>query len=177
MIEDESGRIELSGNRIFREGFVTGCVVGLLGSETTGGQFDVVDICLPEMPPQRKVDEKMGKTPFEMMTEADDDMPTYIAFASGLDISGDLHESLETHLMMEYLTGELLCPEVPSQPQRLADSARIKNKHPEYLASSSQETPSQNPNQQTPSPPSKNPKTERNTATMQVPTPPPRPSH
>lgn len=42
----------------------------------------------------------------------DDDMPNYIAFASGLDISGDMHESLETHLMMEYLTGELLCPEV-----------------------------------------------------------------
>ena len=39
-------------------------------------------------------------------------MPNFIAFASGLDISGDLHESLETHLMMEYLTGELLCPEV-----------------------------------------------------------------
>ena len=60
MIEDESGRIELSGNRIFREGLVTGCVVGVLGSETTGGQFDVVDICLPDMPPQPKADEKMG---------------------------------------------------------------------------------------------------------------------
>jgi DNA polymerase delta subunit OB-fold domain len=117
MIEDESGRIELSGNRIFREGFVTGCVVGLLGSETTGGQFDVVDICLPEMPPQPKVDEKMGTTSLKMIAEADDDMPNYIAFASGLDISGDLHESLETHLMMEYLTGELLCPEVPLNPK------------------------------------------------------------
>lgn len=42
----------------------------------------------------------------------DDDMPNYVAFASGLDISGDLYESLETHLMMEYLTGELLCPDV-----------------------------------------------------------------
>jgi hypothetical protein len=42
----------------------------------------------------------------------DEDMPNYVAFASGLDISGDMHESLETHLMMEYLTGELLCTEV-----------------------------------------------------------------
>jgi len=60
MLEDESGRIELSGTRIYREGLVTGCVIGVLGSETTGGQFDVVDICLPEMPPQVNRDDKMG---------------------------------------------------------------------------------------------------------------------
>ena len=60
MLEDESGRIELAGSRVFREGLVTGCVIGVLGSETTGGQFDVVDICLPDMPPQTKKDEKMG---------------------------------------------------------------------------------------------------------------------
>lgn len=60
MLEDESGRIELAGTRAYREGLVTGCVIGLLGSETTGGQFDVVDICVPEMPPQVKRDEKMG---------------------------------------------------------------------------------------------------------------------
>ena len=45
----------------------------------------------------------------------DDDMPNYLALISGLDISGDMHESLETHLMMEYLTGELLCSEVYTQ--------------------------------------------------------------
>ena len=60
MLEDESGRIELTGSRIFREALVTGCVIGVLGSETTGGQFDVVDICLPEMAPQAKMEEKMG---------------------------------------------------------------------------------------------------------------------
>jgi DNA polymerase delta subunit 2 len=60
MLEDESGRIELTGTRIYMEGLVTGCVIGILGSETTGGQFDVVDICLPEMPPQVKRDDMMG---------------------------------------------------------------------------------------------------------------------
>jgi DNA polymerase delta subunit 2 len=62
MLEDESGRIELAGTRIYHEGFVTGCVIGVLGSETTGGQFDVVDICLPEMAPQAQRDESMGTT-------------------------------------------------------------------------------------------------------------------
>jgi DNA polymerase delta subunit 2 len=42
----------------------------------------------------------------------DIDQSTYVAFASGLNISGEMHESLETHLMVEYLTGELLCTEV-----------------------------------------------------------------
>jgi DNA polymerase II small subunit/DNA polymerase delta subunit B len=143
MIEDESGRIELSGNRIFREGLVTGCVVGLLGSETTGGQFDVVDICFPEMPPQPKVDEKMGTIPVKMIAEADDDMPNYIAFASGLDISGDLHESLETHLMMEYLTGELLCPEVPSSPKDLLIWLGSKTNIPNIPSYSSRKLPRQ----------------------------------
>jgi hypothetical protein len=46
------------------------------------------------------------------MLTADEDQPNYIALVSGLDISGDMHESLETHLMTEYLTGELLCPDV-----------------------------------------------------------------
>jgi hypothetical protein len=60
----------------------------------------------------------------------DDDSPNYIAFASGLDISGDMHESLETHLMVEYLTGELLCSEV-SVFEELSD-IRIKNESREY---------------------------------------------
>lgn len=46
-------------------------------------------------------------------------MPNYLAIASGLDISGDMHESLETHLMMEYLTGELLCSDVYADSQTL----------------------------------------------------------
>lgn len=112
MLEDESGRLELTGLRIYREGLVTGCVIGVLGSETTGGQFDVVDICLPEMAPQAKRDDRMGISCGIMLLTVEEGTPNYIALASGLDISGDMHESLETHLMAEYLTGELLCPDV-----------------------------------------------------------------
>ena len=60
----------------------------------------------------------------------DDDMPTYLALASGLDISDDMHESLETHLMMEYLTGELLCTDVSFLPFK--SDYRIKNARQEY---------------------------------------------
>jgi DNA polymerase delta subunit 2 len=133
MLEDESGRIELSGSRVFREGLVTGCVIGVLGSETTGGQFDVVDVCLPEMAPQAKWEDKMGISGKKRKLIVDNDNPNYIAFASGLDISGDMHESLETHLMMEYLTGELLCPAVC--PFQVGSNIwRIRNVFQEYLA-------------------------------------------
>ena len=119
MLEDESGRIELAGTRVFRESLVTGCVIGVLGSETTGGQFDVIDVCLPEMAPQAKLDEKMGITSLNRLM-IEDDMPNYIALASGLDISEDMHESLETHLMMEFLTGELLCGDEQSRVSRIS---------------------------------------------------------
>lgn len=63
----------------------------------------------------------------------DHDSPNYIAIASGLDISGDMHESLETHLLVEYLTGELLCSEVFFFVNKLSD-IRTKNKSREYHA-------------------------------------------
>lgn len=94
----------------------------------------------------------------------DHDSPNYIAFASGLDISGDMHESLETHLMVEYLTGELLCSEV-SLSGELSD-IRIKNESREYHDLSWQATLYLNlklPRQRCP----KNPQIAKNTATIQ----------
>ena len=66
------------------------------------------------------------------MLIVDDDMQNYIAFASGLDISGDMHESLETHLMMEYLTGELLCPQVYIPSLNSSLYFRTNNVHQEF---------------------------------------------
>jgi DNA polymerase delta subunit OB-fold domain len=69
MLEDESGRIEMAGSRIHTEGLVTGCIIGILGTETTGGQFDVVDICLPEMAPQVPRPVKMGRVCKFLLTQ------------------------------------------------------------------------------------------------------------
>lgn len=51
MIEDESGRIQLIGDRLKRANLVTGVIVGALGMETDGG-FEVADLCYAGMPPQ-----------------------------------------------------------------------------------------------------------------------------
>lgn len=61
-IEDESGRIELSGSILASEFWVTGMVVGLLGCETALGTFEVEDICFPGMPPQITPSLKQSKS-------------------------------------------------------------------------------------------------------------------
>ena len=52
MIEDESGRIQLIGDRLKKANLVTGVIVGALGMETNDGGFEVADLCYAGMPPQ-----------------------------------------------------------------------------------------------------------------------------
>lgn len=51
-LEDESGRIRLVGDRAKEAKLVTGVIAGVLGLETPNGDFEVIDICFPEMAPQ-----------------------------------------------------------------------------------------------------------------------------
>jgi DNA polymerase delta subunit 2 len=59
MLEDESGRIKLFGRVLGDMQLVTGIILGVLGVETTGGDFEVVDLCFPGMAPQPSEDDKM----------------------------------------------------------------------------------------------------------------------
>lgn len=52
MLEDESGRIRLVGERLKSARLVTGVIIGALGIETNTGDFEVVDICFAGMAPQ-----------------------------------------------------------------------------------------------------------------------------
>ena len=54
MLEDESGRIRLVGERVTKATLVTGVIVGVLGMETQSGEFEVVDICTTGMAPQSR---------------------------------------------------------------------------------------------------------------------------
>lgn len=56
VLEDESGRITLVGDRLKREQFVTGIVMAVLGIETLDGQFEVVDFCFAGLAPQKPLD-------------------------------------------------------------------------------------------------------------------------
>lgn len=61
MLEDESGRIRLVGERVSKARLVTGVIVGVLGVETPNGEFEVVDLCAPGMAPQAQPEEEDGQ--------------------------------------------------------------------------------------------------------------------
>lgn len=88
------------------EVLVTGCVIAVMGSETANGDFEVIDVVLPNLPPQGSLPKREKSATKE---------GRYVALVSGLNISGELHESLETSLMVEYLLGELTSPQVRSR--------------------------------------------------------------
>lgn len=59
MLEDESGRIRLIGKILEDTPLVTGVIVGVLGAETSSGDFEAIDLCFPGMAPQAGEDDGM----------------------------------------------------------------------------------------------------------------------
>ena len=92
MLEDESGRLRLVGTILKAEELVTGVIVSVMGTENAEGEFEVVDLRVPDLAPQppRPSNPEKGK----------------VAIVSGLGISGDEVDSLTLELLMEYLLGE-----------------------------------------------------------------------
>lgn len=70
-----------------------------MGSETVDGDFEVIDVLFPGLPPQ------ISEPPQKKRKGSEG--RKYVAIVSGLNISGKVHESFETHLLVEYLLGEL----------------------------------------------------------------------
>src|SRR5271154_1259029 len=128
MLEDESGRLRLIGPPLANEMLVTGCIVAVMGTENANGDFEVVDIRVPDLPPQpaRWASSKpptaangSGKRSKKTKLE-DEDEPmespgqgngNKLAIVSGLGISGtSTEQSLQINLLLEYLLGEALDP-------------------------------------------------------------------
>lgn len=97
LLEDESGRITLVGDRVKTAGLVTGVVIGALGVETPNGEFEVVDLCYPGLAPQSSEDEDMMDL---------DGADEWIAVVSGLSIGSPSSPDVSLQMLVEYLTGE-----------------------------------------------------------------------
>ena len=125
MLEDESGRLRLVGAPLSSEMLVTGCIVAVMGTENANGDFEVVDIKVPDLPPQSErwhtLDPPRNGTSrkkIKLDEDEDEDMDKIppssgkkIAIVSGLGFSGtDSDYSLEINLLTEYLLGEALDP-------------------------------------------------------------------
>lgn len=156
MLEDESGRVRLTGSPLSNEMLVTGCIVAVMGTENANGDFEVVDIRVPDLPPQSsrwhtsETPESNGTPSKKAKTEDEDvdmDKPLpgpgkKIAIVSGLGFSGtNAENSLEIDLLIEYLLGESLDPatqESVSQISRLiiAGNSIALDEEPEVIGNS-----------------------------------------
>ncbi|KAI0340619.1 hypothetical protein BDW22DRAFT_1378725, partial [Trametopsis cervina] len=110
MLEDESGRIRLVGDRVKSARLVTGVIIGALGIETNSGDFEVVDICLPGMAPQpghEITDEDAdGEAGMDVEESQSQDEDEWIALVSGLEVGIPSEADGQLQLLAEYLTGE-----------------------------------------------------------------------
>ncbi|KAI0083974.1 DNA polymerase alpha/epsilon subunit B-domain-containing protein [Irpex rosettiformis] len=109
MLEDESGRIRLVGDRLKSARLVTGVIIGALGIETNSGDFEVVDICFPGMAPQQSsapLSAEGGDVSMEADASSTIDQDEWIAIVSGLDVGAPSWADGQLQLLAEYLSGE-----------------------------------------------------------------------
>ncbi|KKY29054.1 putative dna polymerase delta subunit [Phaeomoniella chlamydospora] len=109
MLEDESGRLRLTGALLKSALLVTGVIVAVLGTENANGDFEVLETHVPDLPrqPQRwERDDSDAAQAGEMDIDHKDEPGKKIAIVSGLGISGNTADNLNLSLLSEWLLGE-----------------------------------------------------------------------
>ncbi|KAH9934898.1 DNA polymerase alpha/epsilon subunit B-domain-containing protein [Fomitopsis serialis] len=112
MLEDESGRIVLVGERLRAASLVTGVIVGVLGIETNGGEFEIVDVCYAGMAPQPSKGLEWAKQKQKDSTMDVDGAlgegqgDEWVALVSGLEIGAPSPADAQIQMLIEYLSGE-----------------------------------------------------------------------
>nr|GLL24625.1 DNA polymerase delta small subunit [Ipomoea trifida] len=94
VLEDESGRVKLSGSLLLPSTYVTGLVVALHGKETTAGDFLVEDVLEAGLAQQ-----------IEQPLQSDEDK--YVVFISGLSVGSSTSNPLQFQLLIDHITGHL----------------------------------------------------------------------
>ncbi|PNS17774.1 DNA polymerase subunit delta-2 [Sphaceloma murrayae] len=108
MLEDESGRLRLTGEALDKVLLVTGAIVAVLGTENRDGEFEVLDLRVPDLPRQPA---RWEKGDAERVVKKEEEVGEReragkIALVSGLGISGEDGDMLALEMLGEYLTGE-----------------------------------------------------------------------
>ncbi|RHZ72938.1 hypothetical protein CDV55_107285 [Aspergillus turcosus] len=99
MLEDESGRLRLTGNLLRSTQLATGAIIAVLGTENANGDFETIDIRVPDLPPQPRRWER------DENTNNKESRKGKIAFVSGLGITGTSSDTLALELLTDYLLG------------------------------------------------------------------------
>ncbi|OJJ83879.1 DNA-directed DNA polymerase delta subunit POL31 [Aspergillus glaucus CBS 516.65] len=97
MLEDESGRLRLTGSLLRSTQLATGAVIAVLGTENSNGDFEVVDIKVPDLARQPHR--------WEGVQAPETERKGKIAFVSGLGITGTASNTLTLDLLADYLLG------------------------------------------------------------------------
>ncbi|KAK2417283.1 DNA polymerase delta subunit 2 [Trifolium repens] len=93
-LEDESGRVKLSGNIILPSVYVTGIVVAIYGKETGAGDFLVHEVLEAGLPQQIE---------FPIKSRED----RYVVLVSGLSVGSSRSNPLQFQLLVDHITGHL----------------------------------------------------------------------
>ncbi|RDA93477.1 hypothetical protein CP533_2646 [Ophiocordyceps camponoti-saundersi (nom. inval.)] len=116
MLEDDSGRVRLVGEMARSVPLVTGCIVAVMGTENSSGEFEVLDIKFPDFAPQPSRWELTKKA-----EAVETSSSPLIALVSGLGFSSvDASHSLELSLLREFLLGESLSSSAQVQASRIS---------------------------------------------------------
>ena len=129
MLEDESGRLRLIGTPLQVSMLVTGCIVAVMGTENANGDFEIVDMKVPDLPrqPQRwerdEADIEFANGDGEKKSLNDRKRASEggkVAIVSGLGISADEGDTFTLDLLMEYLLGEACGPSTSADVSRIS---------------------------------------------------------
>lgn len=134
MLEDDSGRIRLTGDILGSVMLVTGCIIAVVGTENASGDFEVLDVKFADLPPQperwalselpkndangsAKGKKKAARSEDVEMTDASaPGSSSKIAIVSGLNFNGDdTSYQFELNLLLEYLLGQALDPSAQAE--------------------------------------------------------------
>ena len=123
MLEDDSGRIRLIGDKLKSVPLVTGCVIAVMGTETVNGELDVVDIKFPDLSPQpgrwALCKPPSNDEDVDMSGESASGGPK-VALVSGLSFSNaDASYTMELELLLEFILGESLDPSAQKDISRI----------------------------------------------------------
>ncbi|PGH15660.1 hypothetical protein AJ79_02254 [Helicocarpus griseus UAMH5409] len=114
MLEDESGRLQLTGTFLQTALLVTGAIVAVLGTENANGEFEVIDVKVPDLPPQPERWERSSPPPesskrkhssLEEAGGGTEGKRKKIALVSGLGITGTSGDTVALSLLTDYLLG------------------------------------------------------------------------
>lgn len=133
MLEDDSGRLRLTGDLLKSHMLVTGCIVAVMGTENASGDFEVIDMKFADLPPQpdrwaltnptaTNGGKKTAKgEDVEMADASSPGSGGKIAIVSGLNFSGDdTSYALELNVLLEYLLGEALDPSAQAELSQIS---------------------------------------------------------